>query len=88
VRIAADPLRAVVVLAFADGHKEFVQDTHLHGYRDGQLQLAAGPPGAGPDVEVVRTVPVADLVFAETASRDEHADDGGSSGPAWRMGWQ
>ena len=77
-----------VLLAFLDGTKEFVPGTHVHGMRDGNLLLAAGLPGAGLDAEVVRSVPLTDLTFAETCIRDEEQDDGETSrGGTWSMGW-
>lgn len=77
-----------VLLAFFDGTKEFVPDTHVHGMRDGNLLLAAGPPGAGLDAEVVRSVPLPDLAFAETCIRHEELGDGEASrGGTWSMGW-
>ena len=77
-----------VLLAFLDGTKEFVSDTHVHGMRDGNLLLAAGLPGAGLDAEVMRSVPLTDLTFAETCIRDEEQRDGEASpGGTWSMGW-
>jgi hypothetical protein len=52
-----------VLLAFTDGRKEFVDEAHVHGCRDGQLIIATGVPSAGMDAEVIRTVPVADRNF-------------------------
>jgi len=39
----------VVLLAFSDGHNEFIDDAHVHGFRDDQLLIATGVPGAGAD---------------------------------------
>jgi hypothetical protein len=61
-----------VLLAFADGHKEFIDDAHVHGCRDGQLLIATGVPGAGMDAEVIRTVPVADLSSPRRTSSTTH----------------
>ena len=56
--------------------------------RDGNLLLATGLPGAGLDAEVVRSVPLTDLTFAETCIRDEEQGDGEvSRGGTWSMGW-
>ena len=75
-----------VLLAFVDGSKQFVDDAHVHGVRDGMLQLAAGEPGAGLDVEVVRTVPLVDLSFAETHGGDADGDESDTStGSTWFM---
>ena len=76
-----------VLLAFIDGTKEFVAASHVHGVRDGNLLLAAGLPGAGLDAEVVRSVPLTDLTFAETCMRDEESGDQASGGGTWSMGW-
>ena len=76
-----------VLLAFADGHKEFIDEAHVHGCRDGQLLIATGAPGAGMDAAVIRTVPVADLSFAETCELDDTPDpdpDSDSDGPSGR----
>ncbi len=76
-----------VLLAFADGHKEFIDDAHVHGCRDGQLLIATGVPGAGMDAEVVRTVPVAELNFAETCEIDGAPDSDPDEGTGWFIGW-
>lgn len=76
-----------VLLCFEGGTKEFVRDVHIHGVRDGSLQLATGTPGAGLDARVVRTVPVAELAFAETCEQDEDGTDGATDQPGWSMSW-
>ena len=73
-------LTTVLLLAFSDGHKEFIDDAHVHGFRDDQLLIATGVPGAGLTAELVRTVRVADLSLAETCARDDEPDDDGSGG--------
>lgn len=91
---AADPdvgsysrgMTTAVLLAFANGGKEFVDDTHVHGFREGQLLIATGAPGAGLDAQIVRTVPVVDLAFAETCERDD-APDSGTDRSDWSMTW-
>ena len=75
-----------VLLAYANGGKEFIDDSHVHGFRDGHLLIAIGPPGAGLDARVVRTVPVIDLAFVETCRRDE-TPEVGSGGSGWSMTW-
>jgi len=75
-----------VLLAFLDGHKEFVPATHVHGFRDGRLLIATGTPGAGLDAEVVRTVAVAELAFAETCEQHDPREDD-ADGPDWSMTW-
>lgn len=35
-------MTTMVFLAFADGRKEFIDDTHVHGFRDGHLLIATG----------------------------------------------
>ncbi|WP_395659577.1 hypothetical protein [Nocardioides sp.] len=79
-------MTTAVLLGFADGGKEFIDDTHVHGFRDGQLLIATGAPGAALDAQIVRTVPVRDLAFAETCERDDAPEDG-SGGPGWSMTW-
>lgn len=79
-------MTTAVLLAFSDGGKEFIGDTHVHGFRDGHLLIAAGAPGAGIDAQVVRTVPVIDLAFAETCERDDTREVG-SGGCEWSMTW-
>ena len=77
-----------VLLAFLDGSKQLVDDVHVHGVRDGMLQLATGAPGAGLSAEIVRTVPVGELSFAETCQKaedDDESDD--SDGSTWYMSW-
>ena len=76
-----------VLLAFADGHKEFIDEAHVHGCRDGQLLIATGAPGAGMDAEVIRTVPVADLSFAETCGIDDTPDPDPDGPSSWHIGW-
>lgn len=76
----------VVLLIFKDGNKTFLEGTHIHGVRDGQVLVAANPPGAGLGADIVRQVALSDLVSAETCSADTMPDDP-STGPAWRMGW-
>ena len=76
-------MATTVLLAFADGGKEFIDDTHVHGFRDGHLLIATGAPGAGLDAPVVRTVPVIDLAFAETCERDDMPEVGSE----WSMAW-
>jgi hypothetical protein len=76
-----------VLLAFADGHKEFIDDAHVHGCRDGQLLIATGVPGAGMDAEVIRTVPVADLSFAETDELDDTPEFDADGRSGWHIGW-
>jgi hypothetical protein len=71
-------MTTAVLLAFVDGGKEFIDDARVHGYREGHLQIATGATGAGLDATLVRTVPVVDLIFAETCERD---DSGGR--PCW-----
>jgi hypothetical protein len=46
------------------------------GFGRGQLLIATGTPGAGLDAQIVRTVPVVDLAFAETCERDDVPDSG------------
>lgn len=72
-----------VLLAFSDGSREFVADTHVHGFRQGHLLIASGVPGSGLDARVVRQVPVADLAYAETCDRDDQPE----SGSDWAMHW-
>jgi hypothetical protein len=79
-------MTTAVLLAFADGGKEFIDGTHVHGFRDGHLQIATGPAGAGLDAQIVRTIPVSDLAFAETCERNT-ADDGPAGGSNWTMTW-
>ena len=74
-----------VLLAFSDGRKEIVDETHIHGFRDGQLLIATGDPGAGLDAQVVRAVSVADLAFAETCERDDTPEDESSGGSGSTM---
>jgi hypothetical protein len=75
-----------VLLGFIDGTKEFVADTHVHGVRDGSILLAAGRPGAGLDADVVRSVPLAELTFAETCAPGEGGgDEESSGGGTWSM---
>ncbi|GAA4689783.1 hypothetical protein GCM10023349_00010 [Nocardioides conyzicola] len=62
-------------MAFSNGVKEFVDGTHIHGFRDGHLLIASGAPGAGLDAQVVRRVATVDLAFAETCERDDTSDD-------------
>jgi len=76
-----------VLLAFVDGSKQFVDDVHVHGVRDGLLQLATGEPGAGADAVIVRTVAVAELYFAETCAKDAQGDESDDSeGSTWFIG--
>ena len=72
-------------MAFSDGRKEFIDDTHVHGFREGRLLIASGAPG-GLDTQVVRTVPVTDLAFAETCERDD-TPELGSGGSQWSLTW-
>jgi hypothetical protein len=76
-------MTTAVLLAFADGGKEFIDDTHVHGFRDGHLQIATGAPGAGLDAKIVRTVPVMDLAFAETCERDDTPEDDRAGSATW-----
>jgi hypothetical protein len=76
-----------VLLAFADGRKEFIDDAHIHGCRDGKLLIATGIPGAGMDAEVIRTVAVAELKFAETCEIDDTADADPDAQTGWHIGW-
>ena len=80
-------MTTAVLLAFSDGRKEFIDEAHVHGFRDGQLLIATGAPGAGLDAEVVRTVPVAELALAETCEKDDAAEDDTSDGSGWSMTW-
>ena len=80
-------MTTAVLLAFADGSKEFVREAHVHGFRDGSLLIAAGAPGAGLDAEVVRSVSVADLVFAETCEQDDVAADEATERSDWSISW-
>jgi hypothetical protein len=79
-------MTTAVLLAFVDGGKELVNDTHVHGLLGGQLLIATGAPGAGLDAQIVRTVAVVDLAFAETCERDD-APDGGADKPEWSVTW-
>jgi hypothetical protein len=79
-------MTTAVLLAFANGGKEFVRDAHVHGLRDGMLLIATGAPGTGLDAEVSHTVPVADLAFAETCEQDESVEDDTESS-SWSMSW-
>jgi hypothetical protein len=78
-----------VLLGFRDGRaKEFVQGVHIHGFRDGELLLATGTPGAGLDAEVVRRVPVAELGLAETCPDAEAVDAAGDEASDWTLRWE
>lgn len=76
-------MTTAVLLAFADGGKEFIDGTHVHGFRDGHLQIATGAPGAGIDAKIVRTIPVVDLAFAETCERDDTPEDDTAGSATW-----
>ena len=80
------PMTTAVLLAFSGGGKEFIDDAHVHGFRDGHLLIATGAPGAGLDAHVVREVATADLSFAETCERDD-TDDETTSGSTWSITW-
>jgi hypothetical protein len=66
-----------VFLSFPDGRREYIDDAHVHGFRDGDLLIALGPAEAGLHAEVVRRVPVAHLAFADTrnAYEDDESED-------------
>jgi hypothetical protein len=80
-------MTTAVLLAFADGGKEFIDEAHVHGFRDGELLIARGAPGAGLDADVIRTVPVADLALAETCEKDDPTEDEASDGPWSLIRW-
>ena len=80
-------MTTAVLLPYSKGSKEFVREAHIHGFRDGMLLLAAGAPGAGLDAEIIRSVAVADLNFAETCEQDDMAEDGATDHSAWFMSW-
>ena len=80
-------MTTAVLLAFCSGSKEFVRDAHVHGFRDGVLLIAAGAPGAGLDAEVIRSVPVADLAFAETCEQDDTVEDRAAEHSTWSTAW-
>ena len=80
-------MTTAVLLAFSDERKEFIDETHIHGYRDGELFIGTGAPGAGVDAEVVRTVLVEELAFAETCEKDDSLEDDTGDGPGWLMTW-
>ena len=80
-------MTTAVMLAFLDGGKEFVGGAHIHGFRDGMLLIAADAPGAGLDAEIITSVPVADLAFAETCERDHRPEDSARDGSSWSMTW-
>ncbi|WP_155918261.1 hypothetical protein [Marmoricola sp. URHB0036] len=63
-----------VLLRFSDGRRQFIDDAHVHGFRDGDLLIALGPAEAGLHAVVARRVPVAELAFADT--RNAYDDDG------------
>lgn len=79
-------MTTAVLLAFSNGGKEFIDGAHVHGFRDGHLLIASGPPGAGLDAQIVGKVPVIDLAFAETCERDD-TPKVGSDGSEWSMTW-
>jgi hypothetical protein len=66
-----------VFLSFPDGTREYIDDAHVHGFRDGDLLIALGPAEAGLRAEVIRRVPVAQISFADTrnAYEDEENDE-------------
>jgi hypothetical protein len=74
-----------VLIVYADGSKEFVDGVHVHGFRDGQLQLADGDPGAGLDAHVVREIDLRTVKFVETVSTVDDEEDAGV-GPDWSVG--
>ena len=75
-----------VRLEFVDGSKEFVDDVHVHGIRDGELLLAAGQPGAGLDADVVTKVPLDTLRSVETCEGSLHdKDDSGGDTSSFRL---
>ena len=80
-------MTTAVLLAFSDGRKEFIDEAHVHGFRDGQLLIATGDAGTGLDAEVVKTVPVVELAFAETCAKDDPAQDDTGDGSGWSMTW-
>lgn len=55
--------------------------------RDGLLLLAVGAPGAELDAEVVSSVSVGDLAFAETCAQDEAEADPITDGSDWSVDW-
>ncbi|WP_155992781.1 hypothetical protein [Nocardioides sp. URHA0020] len=75
-----------VRLVFSDGRKEMLDEAHVHGFRDGQLVIASGTPGAGFDAKVIRTVFASDLDSAETCHRDDTPPDA-AGGSTWSMSW-
>ena len=81
--VEVSPGPTFVLLWFDDGRKEFVDDVHIHGVKDGTLLLATGVPGAGLSAEVVRRVPLTGLRAAQTSSQDDEPD---ASGPDFWMG--
>jgi hypothetical protein len=42
-------MTTAILLAFPDGREEFIDDAHMHGFRDEHLLIARGDPGAGLD---------------------------------------
>ena len=80
-------MTTAVLLCFDHGGKEFVRDAHVHGFRAGMLLIATGAPGAGLSAEVTRTVPVADLAFAETCRQAASEEDESTEGPGWAVSW-
>ena len=74
-----------VFLSLVDGNREFIDQAHVHGFRDGDLLIASGPADAGLDAEVIRRVPVAHLTFAETRNVVEPSEP--DDGPSWTIAW-
>ncbi len=66
-----------------------MRESHVHGFRDGMLLVAASTPGRGLDADVIRSVPLADLAFAETCEQDDSAEDEEpSEHSGWTASWQ
>lgn len=65
---------------------EFVRDSHVHGLRDGRLQLVAGPAGAGASAEILREYDLDRLDVVWTLP-DSTPDPDLDAGPTWSMSW-
>jgi hypothetical protein len=74
-----------VYLSLADGSKEFIDEAHVHGFREGDLLIASGPAEGGLDAEVIRRVAVTRLAFAET--RNVVGSGEPDDGPSWTIAW-
>jgi hypothetical protein len=79
------PRVLAVLVIYGDGSKEFVDNSHVHGVRNGHVLLATGAPGAGLDAQIVRELDLANVVFVETVSKQDE-DEEQAEGPDWFMG--